>query len=48
MTISLSRDAAEADLKLFVHSARVGHRDAAALLAAMRHPVLDGKVALPR
>ena len=28
---------AAADLKLFVHSARFGHRDAAALLAAMRH-----------
>jgi hypothetical protein len=26
-----------ADLRLFVHSARFGHRDAAALLAAMRH-----------
>jgi hypothetical protein len=48
VTISLSREAAEADLKLFVHSARLGHRDAAALLAAMRHKVLDGKVALSR
>jgi hypothetical protein len=28
---------APADLKLFVHSTRFGHRDAAALLAAMRH-----------
>jgi hypothetical protein len=28
---------AGADLKLFVNSARFGHRDAAALLAAMRH-----------
>ena len=28
---------AAADLKLFVHSARFGHHDAAALLAAMRH-----------
>jgi hypothetical protein len=28
---------APADLKLFVHSARFGHRDAAALFAAMRH-----------
>jgi hypothetical protein len=35
VTMSLSREAA--DLKLFVHSARFGHRDAAALFAAMRH-----------
>jgi hypothetical protein len=28
---------APADLKLFVHSTRFGHRDAAALLAAMQH-----------
>jgi hypothetical protein len=48
VTISLSREASEADLKLFVHSARVGHRDAAALLAAMRHPVLDGKIIASR
>jgi hypothetical protein len=40
MTVSLLHGGAEdtdADLKLFVHSARFGHRDAAALLAAMRH-----------
>ena len=37
LAISLSRGAGEADLKLYVHSARFGHRDAAALLAAMRH-----------
>jgi hypothetical protein len=45
MTVSLSRggtqdanhDEADVDLKLFVHSARFGHRDAAALFAAMRH-----------
>jgi hypothetical protein len=30
-------ESAGTDLKLFVHSARFGHRDAAALLAAMRH-----------
>jgi len=36
VTIALSREAADADLTLFVHSARVGHRDAAALFAAMR------------
>ncbi len=37
VTMSLSHEAADADLKLFVHSARFGHRDAAALFAAMRH-----------
>jgi hypothetical protein len=37
VTISLSPETAEGDLKLFVHSARFGHRDAAALFAAMRH-----------
>jgi hypothetical protein len=45
VTVSLSRsdmqdadqDEADAGLKLFVHSARFGHRDAAALFAAMRH-----------
>jgi hypothetical protein len=45
VTVSLSRgskqdanhDEADVDLKLFVHSARFGHRDAAALFAAMRH-----------
>jgi hypothetical protein len=45
VTVSLSRggtqdanhDDADVDLKLFVHSARFGHRDAAALFAAMRH-----------
>jgi hypothetical protein len=37
ITISLSRDAADADLRIFVHSVRFGHRDAAALFAAMRH-----------
>ena len=35
-TVSLARDPAETDVKLFVHSARFGHREAAALLAAMR------------
>ncbi len=37
VTISLTRDLANADFKLFVHSARFNHRDAAALLAVMRH-----------
>jgi hypothetical protein len=37
VTISLSPETVEDDLKLFVHSARFGHRDAAALFAAMRH-----------
>jgi hypothetical protein len=36
-----------ADLKLFVHSARFGHRNAAALLAAMRH-YQAGQLALSR
>jgi hypothetical protein len=36
LTLSLSDEPADADLKLFVHSARFGHRDAAALFAAMR------------
>jgi hypothetical protein len=37
IVISLSRDLANADFKLFVHSARFNHRDAAALFAVMRH-----------
>jgi len=37
ITISLSRDDPDADLKLYVHSVRFGHRDAATLLAAMQH-----------
>jgi hypothetical protein len=37
VAVSLSRDGTEGDLKLFVHSARIGHQDAAALLAVMRH-----------
>jgi hypothetical protein len=45
VTVSFSRggtpnanpDENDADLKLFVHSARFGHRDAAALFAALRH-----------
>ena len=36
VTLSLSGDGTDADLKLFVHSARYGQRDAAALFAAMR------------
>jgi hypothetical protein len=36
VTLSLSGEPADADLKLFVHSARFGQRDAAALFAAMR------------
>jgi hypothetical protein len=36
LTISVAREAGAADLKLFVHSSRVGHFDAAALYAAMR------------
>jgi hypothetical protein len=37
VTISLSREAGEADFKLFVYSARVTHQDAAALFALMQH-----------
>jgi hypothetical protein len=37
VTIALSDEPSAGDLKLFVHSARFGHRDAAALLAAMKH-----------
>ena len=37
VAVVLSREGADGDLKLFVHSARFGHQDAAALLAAMRH-----------
>jgi hypothetical protein len=37
VAVDLLRDSTDADLKLFVHSARVGHRDAAALFAAMWH-----------
>jgi hypothetical protein len=35
--ISLTRDLANVDFKLFVHSARFNQRDAAALFAALRH-----------
>ncbi len=42
VTISVSR---EADFRLFVHSARVTHQDAAALFALMRHVESAGKVA---
>ena len=37
IVIALTRDLANADFKLFVHSARFNHRDAAALFAVMRH-----------
>jgi hypothetical protein len=36
VVISLTRDLASAEFKLFVHSARFNHRDAAALFAVMR------------
>jgi hypothetical protein len=36
LTLSLSADAANADVKLFVHSSRFSSGDAAALFAAMR------------
>jgi hypothetical protein len=35
VTVMLSRDAATPDYKLYVHSARFSHQDAAALLAVM-------------
>jgi hypothetical protein len=35
--IRLTRDLAQADFKVFVHSGRFNHRDAAALFAVMRH-----------
>ncbi|MGH6769681.1 MAG: hypothetical protein ACRECO_11750 [Xanthobacteraceae bacterium] len=35
--IRVSRDSADADVTLYVHSARVNHFDAAALFALMRH-----------
>jgi hypothetical protein len=37
VVIRLTRDSANADFTLFVHSARFNHRDAAALFAVMRH-----------
>ena len=36
LTINVSTAADGADVKLFVHSARVGHQDAAALFAVMQ------------
>jgi hypothetical protein len=40
LTIGLSREGTDGDLKLYVHSGRFGHRDAAALFAAMRRDQL--------
>ena len=37
LVVSLTRDLKNSEFKLFVHSARFNHRDAAALFAAMRH-----------
>jgi hypothetical protein len=37
LTIALTRAASAADLRLFVHSARLGHREAAALLAVLHY-----------
>jgi hypothetical protein len=37
LTIRLAHRGEDGDLKLFVHSGRVGHRDAAALFAVIRH-----------
>ena len=45
VTISVSREVDDADFRLFVHSARVTHQDAAALFALMRHVESAGKVA---
>jgi hypothetical protein len=44
VSISLSREERDADLKLYVYSARFGHREAAALFAAMRYQ--QGRLAL--
>jgi hypothetical protein len=48
VTLRLSGDPTEADLKLFVHSERLGERDAAALFAAMRHDQMRQKLAQSR
>ena len=45
LTIALTRAAENADFKLFVHSARVTHQDAAALYALMRHAETNTAVA---
>ncbi|HEY4856472.1 MAG TPA: hypothetical protein VIH98_07315 [Xanthobacteraceae bacterium] len=37
ITIAISSEPSAGDLKLYVHSARFGHRDAAALFAAVKH-----------
>jgi hypothetical protein len=37
VSVGLSAQAGDADAKLFVHSARLAHQHAAALIAAMRH-----------
>ncbi len=44
ITIALSNEPSAGDLKLYVHSARFGHRDAAALFAAVKHD--EGKALL--
>jgi len=48
VTIRLSPQAQDADFTLFVHSARVGHHDAAALFALMRHAQSTDKLAAHR
>jgi hypothetical protein len=45
VTLRLSGEPSETDLKLFVHSDRFGDRDAAALFAAMRHDQARQKLA---
>ena len=45
LTISVSREADGADVKLFVHSAHVGHQDAAALFAVMRRAEIADQLA---
>jgi hypothetical protein len=44
--IGVSSNTVQADLTLYVHSARVNHREAAALLALIRHVDPDSAVAL--
>jgi hypothetical protein len=48
VTLRLSGEPTETDLKLFVHSERFGDRDAAALFAAMRHDQARQKLAQSR
>ena len=48
VTITVAREAPDADFRLFVHSGRASHQDAAALFALMRHVERPSKVAARR